>query len=247
MESLLSNKDRGGQSLIELLIAMTVGIILLTGTAMLFGVSVQSTVQNKYFQTASFFGQGLMERLTTFAQYRWYCGGVQDSCGIYQLKKGSPAVQQPQPGNKYYLEFDGTKPLLRTVGPEIKIMNGINYARYFYLENVCRASDGSITGITNGNGTAVGDGACKDAGGDEDPSIQKATIVVYWNDNVNTNISFSKFITRSATVSFIQTDWSGGPTVLADPPDPAVLEPDDKFFFSQDIDYASASGTIKSL
>lgn len=76
---------------------------------------------------------------------------------------------------------------------EIKqLYSSAPYSKYFYVENVGRDGNGNI--VTSG--------------GTDDPSTQKISSVVSWQDG--RQIVYPKYVTRKRNFAVVQTDWKGG-------------------------------------
>ena len=234
MEQLRFKKNTG-QSLVEVLIAVTVGAILIAAAATLIAATLRSSAANKYLQPASYLAQGLIDQLTTFAETKWYCPppGICNglNLGIYNLNKGPAAL--------YFLATttSGTtiwQAVIPGVSEDIREFEGIQFTRYFYLENVCRNFAGALGQAVYPPTTCVAS--------EEDPSTQKVTAVVSWLQNgEHQQIQVSKFLTRSRNQVFVQTDWSGGPA----PGDPPVTAPNSKFYSATpNINYTGTPGSI---
>lgn len=216
-----------GQSLVEILVAVTVGFILISGAVTLLTVSLKSSAQNKFIQGASFLSQDLVDRATIFAESKWYCppapncvndSGQQANYGVYNLQKGS---------DQHY-HLSATAPFTWIDDDEPVNLNGIAYTRYFYLENVSRDGNNNIEPVYNPD--------------NKDPSTQKITVVTSWPASAaSADVTFTKYLTRNANFSFAQTDWSGGPTKPADNP---VFSPGAIFYEANNIDYG-VNGSIK--
>ncbi len=117
---------------------------------------------------------------------------------IYNLTKGSV---------NYYSQASSTK-WVAASGTENINVGGIDFTRYFNVQNVCRetspGSDGrDITGITDDNGTSA---TCNTSGGIHDPSTQKITATVNWT--TNQTISSAEYISRWRNKVCLQTNWS---------------------------------------
>jgi len=179
----LNIKKQKGAALIELLIAVTVGGIMIIGSVALIAVTLRVSVQNKYFQSAAFLNQDLIEKVSIYAEREWICDDSSMNCGIYQLKKGSL--------NKYHLTASSSFKAVQD--EEVITLNGIIFKRYFYVENVSRDSKGRI----EENYESIR----------EDPSTQKITVIT---TIPNGEVRFIRYLTRSENTVFIQTDWSGG-------------------------------------
>ena len=189
-----SMKGQSGQSLVEVIIGAAIAGIFILGAGNLLSISNIGSSQNKEYQTATFLAQELAENISTYANTKWYCapsGSCAGTRGFYNLNKGS--------SNKYYLI---NAPLEWRSGEETVSISSQDYNRYFFLENICRLSDGTIFSVQSGS--------CS-GGSTEDTSTQKATIIIKWTmTGKNYNFTLSQYITRTRNAAIIQTDWSGG-------------------------------------
>jgi len=222
---------RQGQSLIEIMIGVAVSVILITSAATLISVTLKSSTQNKFIQAASFLSQDLIDKVTIFAEKQWNCASGA-SCGIYNLNKGS--------SNHYRLITSGGA-FVSAPNDETVTLDGVDYTRYFYAENVNRVNCG-VGDITP---NAISAPACSTPGGfgiAEDPSTQKLTVVTSWTySGTTSDIRIVKYVTRSRNQVFLQTDWSGGPDPAAAP----LTVPNNKFYSSSNINFIGIPGSIK--
>ncbi|MST04208.1 MAG: hypothetical protein EXS49_01395 [Candidatus Pacebacteria bacterium] len=182
---------KAGQSLVEILIAITVAFIMISGASALIGVSLHGTKVNRFNQEGNFLAEDLLSKLTAYSDKKWYCPTpCSGNFGIYNLGK-DPLL------NHYYLST--STPVTSWIsGDETLTLNGLNYIRYFYVENVSRDANGNIESSYDIN--------------NDDPSTQKLTIIVSWSGTPNAGQTIiSKYIIRKSSVVFIQTDWTGGP------------------------------------
>lgn len=132
---------------------------------------------------------------------------------IYGVNKGS--------ANKYYLATS-TGQFAVTNGTEMITADSFLFVRYFYIENVERDGDGDI-GV-----------------GDDDPSTQKATVVVSYDiSGSSRTIAESLYLTRWRNNVFRQMDWSGG-----DGQDGPLTMANSGFFSSANMDYSTTPGTL---
>lgn len=190
-----------GQSLIEVIVAVAVAGVLILASGGLSNLSSLSSSRNRQQQAAYALAEELLDRVAAYADAKWYC--VATTCaatrGVYNLTKGS--------SRRYYLAsnpLEWREDLAALPNGESVVVSGASYNRYFYLENVCRAtSDGAIVGVQSGS--------CP-SGSAEDPSTQKTTVAVRWLVNGQvTTFSLDRYIVRTRTAAVVQTDWSGGP------------------------------------
>ncbi len=234
MARLPTNRSRQGQSLIELMIAVTIGGILIGSAAILIAVTLKASSQNKFMQAASFLSQEMIDNVTVFSKHKWFCpqapfcknqSGSPGNYGIYNLTKSS----------HYYVDVSNA-PFEWVSGEESSAalnLDGVQYTRYFYVENVCRhASNGNIVETTGETCTF----------GIEDPSTQKIIAVTSWPNGGEVKIE--KFLTRNRNKVLIQTDWGGGFTT----PALEIVQADaqtNKFYAGEEIDFSSVPGSIQ--
>ena len=151
-----------GQSLIELLLGIAIGAILIGGATGALVVTLRSGLQNKSLQTASALVQELLDKATVYGEGNWR--------NVYNLNKGQP----------YHLVYSGST-FNEAAGSENISFEGIDYTRYFAVENVQRDSGDNIVS----------------GGGIEDPSTQLITITVSWPfGGESANIIRSQYIVR---------------------------------------------------
>jgi len=130
---------------------------------------------------------------------------------LYNLSKGEP--------NHYYLDSSTGKWVIQS-GEENINLGGISYQRYFIVEDVFR-----LNGDINPSGN-------------NDPSTQKITIKIFWNDD---SLEIFKYLTRWPNELFVQTDWSGGEGQLG-----PITSPNDKYWSDDgNIDVLDTPGSIK--
>ena len=229
--------NQSGQSLVEILIAVSVGAIFIIAAGTLIAVTMRISAQNKFFQPASFLAQDLIDKVTVFAESRWYCPTATNNC----LDSGNPPqlanygiYNIPNKGSNVHYSFKlSALPFQWETGDKTIILNDVSYINFFYVENICRSSiNSNTTGLTDNNGSS---NTCNTSGGTADPSTQKVTAAVSWNQAGGSGeVKISKYLTRSRNNVFVQTDWSGGPT---NPNLEVLTKPNNKFFNSSVIDY----------
>ncbi len=212
---------RQGQSLIEILIAMAVGVILIGAVT---AIIIPTLKTNKTANEAKFavgLGLDLVERVKVFSGSDWH--NLDD-------------ILVTSTENLYYLVTStatSTSPFVIRLGTEA-IMNGTTtYTRYFYTEAVCRdATSYSFATTTYTFPTCP-------VGTVFDPSIRRLTVVYGWQGA--TTSSLQTFLVRYRSKVFDQADWSGG----AD--ETLVATTTNKFSTSSNIDYSNTNGSIKIL
>ncbi|PIR89104.1 MAG: hypothetical protein COU07_02650 [Candidatus Harrisonbacteria bacterium CG10_big_fil_rev_8_21_14_0_10_40_38] len=225
--------SKQGQSLAEILVAVTVALVLIGSSVLLIGVALRSSTETKYQQEASLLGHNLLNLVTVYAEGLWNCDGATcaTSRGIYNLAKGSGAI--------YYIAT--TTPLTHGSegSPEDITLNNATYSRYFYVQNMCR-NGGTISGLSDNSGV---DTTCVTSGGSEDPSTQKITAVVTWTENGTQTLTIEKILTHHSNNVFVQTDWSGGEVNSGG--NPVVITEPDSYYFTDDSVNTGTAGEIK--
>ncbi|OGY64513.1 MAG: hypothetical protein A3J53_00260 [Candidatus Harrisonbacteria bacterium RIFCSPHIGHO2_02_FULL_40_20] len=122
-------KNKKGQSLIELLLAIALGSMFISSAVGVLVVSLRSGSQNKSMQIASLLTQELLDKTKVFAEQRWL--------NVYNLTKSQP----------YYLNFVGGT-FVAVAGIELIALDGIQYSRNFTVANYLRSgADDSSTQI----------------------------------------------------------------------------------------------------
>ncbi len=110
-------RKTSGQSLIEILVGIAVGVIIIGGVTATIAITLRSNVQNKNIQTATSLSQELLDKLTDFAGANWH---------KIDALSGS-----------HYLQTAGTT-FAATAGSDTTVLEGITFTRSFTIENVSR-------------------------------------------------------------------------------------------------------------
>lgn len=174
-------KTQKGQMLVEILVAVTIAGIVIGGVATMIGTSLVTSKKTRQVTVANGLAQQDMEAIETLAQSSWiklYCPPL-GTC----------------PGNKgvastYSVILSGGSWQFQ-LGAASTTVDGLNFNRYFYVENVNRNSGGDIN-----------------EGGVEDPSTQKITIYLTWSGG--SEFSVSEYIMRTGSSFFIDRGWISG-------------------------------------
>jgi len=235
-------KFQKGQSLIEILIGLVIGVVIIGAVAGLLVISLRSDSDTKSTQTASSLAQDTINKIKSVSESDWN--------KIYNLLRGSSST--------YYILYNASSSAFDvSSGYETSTFEGKIFRRYFYVENVNRdqCGVGSISSSSITPSCAVGYSWPPPASRiDLDPSTQKITVVVKW-DNDKRDVKISQYITRAQNQVFQQTDWSGGPGQESFPISGSSTVVNNKFATSSTatsgdpslraIDYTSAPGVIK--
>lgn len=113
-----------GQSLIELLIAIGVASLFITGITTTIEVALRSSISGKEAQSASYLGQELVDAVTVIAHANW------------------SSIAQAV-GNAYVVS-----PNTVAIGQEQITINGVVYTRFFTVASVLRDVSGNLdTGV----------------------------------------------------------------------------------------------------
>jgi type II secretory pathway pseudopilin PulG len=215
-------RDRRGQSLIEVIIGLTIGALIIGGVSAGLVSSLRSNTQTKQDIAATEIVQKTMDNLRALSESDWNV--------ISSVEGGAE--------KKYYLLFDELTQtfsvLLDPTPPEdltpeqkekIEVtIENITYTPSFYVYDVSRAGNGEI-----------------DSGTTYDPSTQKIIIFVSWK-TIGTSertINIVSYVTRTKNTSVLFPDWSAGSGVEG-----PVTSANNGFSSSDNLDY-SVQGQIK--
>jgi hypothetical protein len=119
-------KKRTAQSLVEILVAVAIGVILIGSSAVLMGVSLRSYSNIKQHLQANFLIRQKSEAIQSLARNDWN--------SIYDLSKQSD----------YQISLSENAWAISS-GQETGTINDIPYKRYFQVYNVNRDANGDIT------------------------------------------------------------------------------------------------------
>lgn len=219
-------QDNRGQSLVEVVVAVTIGAILLGAMIMAITPFLRSNLETRTIQIANFLAQEYLDNLQALCESNWHL--------IY-----SPPSDKG-PDSQFYLSPSGNSYILVS-GATSTIAEGRTFNRYFSIENVNRDSCGA------GNITANATTSCASGPGSsgvaDDPSAQKITVTIDWEGGGSTGSSINRvqYLTRHINLVFIQTDWSGGSGQEG-----PITEANNRFATSSGaIDATSTPGSIK--
>lgn len=220
--NLITKKTAGqrGQSLIEILVALGIGVILIGGVTALISVNMRSSAESKMTQAASSLTQEVIDGAKSKAEADWNA--------FYALAKGS--------ANKYYIA-SSTNAI--TVGMEPITVSGYGFNRYFYSEDVRRTQCG--IGIPSTDVATVSCDSNFPLGATdivEDPSTQKIVVVVEWAGG--RSIMQEQYVSRTKNAAIRQTDWSGGGGDNS-----ILISPNNKYAAASGVDVATTPGTIE--
>jgi len=180
-------KYRGGQILIEILIAGLLVIFISLAITHAITASLRGISQTAAKTTAVFLSREMTEAVRTIAEEDWHF--------ISNLTTSTPSSI-----TAYFATTTGNPPKWAiSTGAETLTLNNLSYARYFYVSDVNRSTN---------TGNIVS------SGGYYDPSSMKVTTSVTSTDSGGRPVQFSQvvYLSRFFNDIYTQTDWSGGVT-----------------------------------
>jgi type II secretory pathway pseudopilin PulG len=209
-----------GQSLIEALVALMIGVVMIGGVSTVLVLSVRSSADADQLNNANRLASQELDSIRVLAAADWNA--------IYTATK---YIDEEIP-NLHYLSIVGVDPkksfaINDGVQEATPPVDGITFTKSFYIENVLRDVDDKIVA----------------SDGIDDPSTQKITVNVTWLTDQSFKIV--GYLIRSRNVSALFSDWSAGPglegpyTILADTAK--------GFSFSTNIDYQPESGGVELI
>lgn len=228
-KTLSSHGGKRGQSLIEVLIAVFIGILLFAAAASIIAPVLRSNTEVARMQTASSLAKQLMEHVVVFAGSDWH--NIDGSPVVIEDANGTQAtVSNAFGAGRYYHLTTSTSPFMLKSGEENLEVGTTTYKRYFSVEEVRRDSGGNIS---------------PNVSDDLDPSTKNVTVFYSWAGSVPK--SFSRYITRTRNNVLVQTDWSGGfpsdpdlrPTLMV-----STSTIGNTFASSSNIEFASSVGSL---
>ena len=217
-----SGNGRRGQSLIEVLVAVFIGILLFVAAASIIAPVLRSNTEVARMQTASSLAKQLMEHVVVFAGSDWH--NIDGSPVVIEDTNGNRVVN-PNPafgaGNYYHLTTS-TSPFVLKSGEENLQVGTTTYKRYFSVEDVHRNfQSGAIDDVS-----------------DLDPSTKKVTVFYSWAGSALK--PFTRYIMRTRNNVLVQTDWSGG----AGQDFITTSTIGSQFFSVSNIEFASSVGSL---
>ncbi len=173
-------KSKSGQSLIEIFIALSMGILIIGGITGSFLVITKTNDLSTKNRNASVINDALLDSVRSFADGNW--------TGLYGTAKGT--------ANRYRLATS-TGALVLQSGTEAVVAGGVTYTRSFYVDNVSRDGSGNIQAAYN-------------APTDDPSTQKITVETGFSTGGSTRTITDSFYVTRSGNFVVRQTDWSGG-------------------------------------
>lgn len=118
---------RRGQSLIEVLIGIAVGVVMIIGVAIIITSSLKSSADAGRVQASTALAKELLENVRSWAEGDWHT--------VFSLSTSS--------ANRYYLNMQ-TSPFATSTGSETIVAGGITYTRSFFVDEAHRDGSGNI-------------------------------------------------------------------------------------------------------
>lgn len=171
---------RKGQSLVEVFVALGVGILVLGGVSSAFVVITRNNDMTTKNRNATITNDALLDSSRSFAEGNWVT--------FYSLNKGS--------ANRYKLINSGGS-WAAQAGAESVVIGNTTYTRSFYVENVSRDNSDNIEAIYGSNG---------DDPSTQKITVETSFPIM----GSTRTISYSFYVTRTDNFVLRQTDWSGG-------------------------------------
>ncbi|MCR4275522.1 MAG: hypothetical protein NUV83_02095 [Candidatus Wolfebacteria bacterium] len=220
-----------GQALIEILLGMVIGIIIIGGIAGILTITLKGDFNTKNTQLAASFAQDLVDKTKSVSESNWNY--------IYGLNKGG--------SSPYYIYYN-TSTFVAEIKSGIETVTSIdgkNFNRYFYVENVNRNYCG-----TGDISTSSATGACLIwppflTYVSEDPSTQKITTFIKWDSDTR-SIKEVQYLMRNLNNVFSQTEWQGGAGQENFPISGSSTLVNDKFSASTNTNFSSAGSITMS-
>lgn len=204
-----------GQSLVEVLVGITIGAILVGSAA--FGIASMLNASGNIQRTQVAIGlsQDLSDKVRSITSASWN--------DLYGLLWKSSSTQ-------YYVTTS-TGRISIASGTEVLVLNNLSYTRFFSVEDVFRKTDsgGDIcVSPPCGVGYAI------------DPSLERVTVHTTWQVGPKVSeVVITDYLTRWSNGVSQQKDWSGGGGI-----DGPFAQSPNVFSSSTNID-ASSSGILK--
>lgn len=171
---------RKGQSLVEVFVALGVGILIIGGVTGSFVVIARNNDLSAKSRNATITNDALLDSSRSFAGGNW--------TSFYALNKGS--------GNVYNL-INTAGLWVAQPGTEAVVIGNATYTRSFYVENVSRDASGNIESVYN---------AANDDPSTQKITVQTSFSI---SGSAKTIIS-AFYAARIQNFVVNQTDWSGG-------------------------------------
>lgn len=169
-----------GQSLLELIIGIALGIIFIAGSISIIVLTLRISSQNKFSQTAAGLAHEFANQIPTVANADWH-----------ELFDTSPHGTSTQ-----YRLASSSGFLAVATGTEMVTINDRVYTRSFAIVDVYRDNDGII--VSDGSGTL------------DPSTLEIIITTTWPQDGEIGSVELTQYVTRDRNRVFNQTDWSSG-------------------------------------
>ncbi|MDO8602169.1 MAG: hypothetical protein Q7R62_03565, partial [bacterium] len=170
-----------GQSLVELVIGIALGVMFITGSIGIVVLTLRIGSQNKFSQTATELTHEFANQIPTVAAADWH--------NLFDISpRGTSTPYHFTPAAGFLTVASGT---------ETVTINGQPYTRSFTVSDVFRDTDGAL--VTDGSGTI------------DPSTLAVTVTTSWIQNGEATQIDFTQYITRNRSRVFNQIDWVSGP------------------------------------
>jgi type II secretory pathway pseudopilin PulG len=172
-----------GQSLIEALVALMIGVVMIGGVSTVLVLSVRSSADADQLNSASRLASQELDSIRVLAEADWNA--------IYTATK----YIDESTTNPHYLAVvtvNSKQSFAINDGAKETSVDGILFSHSFYIKNVLRDESDNIV----------------ENGGIDDPSTQKIVVTVNWLTSQPFQIS--GYLTRSRNISALFSNWKAG-------------------------------------
>jgi len=174
-------KKTEGQSLIELILAIALGVIFIGVAAMVIAPILKINTETNEAKVGGAWARELLENTRLWVENDWH--------NLDGLAR-----------QEYYYLSTSTDIFVLSDGIESVDFGTTTYRRFFYIQDICRDSNNvfSFTGEAPCDNPYV-----------TDPSVVKVNLRYSWSPEYATK-TFSALVTRFRNKITVQTDWSTG-------------------------------------
>lgn len=169
-----------GQSLIELVIGIALGIMFIAGAVGIVVLTLRIGSQNKLSQTANELTHELANQIPTLADANWH--------GLFDASPHGTSTP-------YHLVQSGGFFEVAS-GAEAATVGGYTYTRSFTVSDVYRDNDSVI--IVDGSGTL------------DPSTLKVAITTAWIQNGEAANVQYEHYVSRNRSRVFNQTDWTSG-------------------------------------
>jgi type II secretory pathway pseudopilin PulG len=179
---MIHNSFRRGQSIVEIVIALTIVGVIITTAVVALAIVLRSNAETQQSQSATLLAQEYADIVQNLSIGNW------DALYLLTPKGATSTFRVAASGTTYVVQS----------GNSTTTLDGIVYTRYFSVQDVSR--DAATHDIEVAYNLS-----------NDDPSTQKISIYTTWTrGGTARSLSIVKYVTRWQNRTFEQTTWSGG-------------------------------------